>query len=75
VNSLTASDFDPLFIEDAQTVVDPAWPMTFVVHDILDGPLEHTSHEDEGQFLTNICNSIEESGIPTFGMPSIESQE
>jgi len=37
--------------------------------------LEHTSHKDEGQFLTNICNSIEESGIATFGMPSIESQE
>lgn len=88
VNSLTASDFDPVFIEDAQIVADPAWPITFVEHDMVDGPfedrftaayaldvLEHILPKDEGRFLTNICDSIEESGIAIFGMPSIESQE
>jgi SAM-dependent methyltransferase len=88
VGSLTALDFDPVFIADAQKTSDPQWPVTFVKHDMVEGPLpqrytaayaldvlEHIAPgAAEASFLTNICSSLEDSGVAVIGMPSIESQ-
>jgi 2-polyprenyl-3-methyl-5-hydroxy-6-metoxy-1,4-benzoquinol methylase len=38
VNNLTAIDFDPIFIEEAKKILNPKWPITFVVHDIVEKP-------------------------------------
>lgn len=88
VDSLTALDFDPIFIADAKKTSDPQWPVDFVQHDMLKGPLpqkytaayaldvlEHIAPGgDEACFLTNLCGSLEDSGVAVIGMPSIESQ-
>lgn len=88
VGSLTALDFDPTFIADAQKTSDPQWPVTFVKHDMVAGPLpqrytaayaldvlEHIAPgAAEASFLKNICSSLEDSGVAVIGMPSIESQ-
>jgi 2-polyprenyl-3-methyl-5-hydroxy-6-metoxy-1,4-benzoquinol methylase len=60
VGHVTAIDFDPVFIEDAQQRADKHWPMDLKVHDMLEGPmdgefdavysldvLEHIRHEQE----------------------------
>jgi SAM-dependent methyltransferase len=89
VGSLTASDFDPIFIADAKASSDSNWPINFLQHDMLKGPLpqrytaayaldvlEHIAPgEAEASFLSNICDSLEDSGVAIIGMPSIESQE
>ena len=36
---VTAVDFDPLFIDDAQQHIDARWPIEARVHDMLAGPL------------------------------------
>jgi len=88
VGSLTALDFDPIFIANAKATSDPQWPITFVQHDMLEGPLpqrytgayaldvlEHIAPGDaEALFLVNICASLEDSGVAIIGMPSLESQ-
>lgn len=87
VGSLTATDFDPVFIEDARAVADPAWPIEFIVHDMLQGAfsspfsaayaldvLEHISPADEERFLSNLRSSLTSDGVAVVGMPSLESQ-
>ena len=39
VERLTAVDFDPLFIEDARSRMNPEWPFECREHDILEGPV------------------------------------
>ena len=88
VASVTAVDFDPVFIEDIAARSDPLWPMVSFVHDMLDGPvpgrfdavfsldvLEHISPEQEDLFLKNVLRSLDYNGTAIFGMPSLESQE
>ena len=87
VGRLTAVDFDPLFVEDANRRMDPDWPFECRVHDMLEGPvpgpfdgvysldvLEHIRPEDERRFLENIARSHVEHGSLIVGMPSLESQ-
>lgn len=87
VESLTAIDLDPLFIEDIRSRADPDWPMQCAVHDMLAGPfsgtfeaiysldvLEHIPQESEDAFLRNTLQSLAPSGVAIIGMPSIESQ-
>lgn len=87
VGSMTAVDFDPVFIADAQARMDPTWPMECRVHDMLTGPvsgtfdgafavdvLEHISAEFEDRFVGNIVASLSPRGILIVGMPSIHSQ-
>ena len=87
VASLTAVDFDPVFIDDIAERSDPQWPMESFVHDMLQGPvpgrfdavfgldvLEHISPEQEHRFLENILCSLDSNGTAIFGMPSHESQ-
>lgn len=89
VGALTAVDFDPVFIADAERRASPKWPIELRVHDILSGPvapgsfdaaysldvMEHIRPEDEDAYLRNIHASLGPQGIFIAGMPSLESQE
>lgn len=85
--SVTAVDFDPLFIADVKERMDSHWPLEAKIHDMLSGPvegkfdaayaldvLEHMDPEVEHTFLSNIVASLSETGVAIFGMPSLESQ-
>lgn len=87
VGSVTAVDFDPVFIDDVKSRMDKAWPMECFVHDMLDGPvsgkynaifsldvLEHILPANEELFLINMLDSLDENGIVIVGMPTLESQ-
>jgi 2-polyprenyl-3-methyl-5-hydroxy-6-metoxy-1,4-benzoquinol methylase len=87
VKSVTAVDFDPVFIEDVERRKDPAWPLKCFQHDLLQGPvpgkfnaiysldvLEHIDPSDEDKFITNMLESLDSGGIMIVGMPSLESQ-
>jgi 2-polyprenyl-3-methyl-5-hydroxy-6-metoxy-1,4-benzoquinol methylase len=87
VEKLTATDFDPVFIEDVRQRMNPRWSFDVFVHDMLAGPvpgsydgifaldvLEHITPETEGAFLTNLVGSLAPHGVVVLGMPSLESQ-
>jgi 2-polyprenyl-3-methyl-5-hydroxy-6-metoxy-1,4-benzoquinol methylase len=88
VGSVTASDFDPLFIQDARERMESdGWACECRVHDILEGPLaedfdaaysldvfEHIVPEKEQLFVGNIARSLTKSGVAIFGSPSLQSQ-
>jgi len=87
VQRLTATDFDPLFVEDVKKRMNPHWSFDVFVHDILSGPvpgdfdaayaldvLEHIEPEKEGIFLKNLVGSLRAHGAVLLGMPSLESQ-
>jgi len=87
VKHVTAVDFDPVFVRDAQTRMDARWPFDCHVHDILESPvngafdgafamdvLEHIMPSSEHLFFTNIVGSLSPHGIAVIGMPSIQSQ-
>lgn len=89
VGALTAVDFDPVFIADIQTRMNPKWAFEARVHDILAEPvspggfngaysldvLEHIEPADEDKYLANIAASLTDHGVFIAGMPSLESQE
>src|SRR5882757_8753175 len=88
VKEVTVTDFDPLFIEDVTSRIDPKWPLAGAfVHDMLSGPvpgkydaayaldvLEHIDPAREDEFIRNFVSALTETGIAIIGMPSIESQ-
>lgn len=87
VAHVTATDFDPLFIENAKAVADPRWPVDFAVHDMMEGPysggfeaayaldvIEHIKPENELTFTANIVASLAPHGVLILGCPSIHSQ-
>lgn len=87
VEHVTATDFDPVFIEDAKSRFNPNWPMTLKVHDIIASPmaeqfdaaysldvLEHIQKNDEKAFIANIKASVKAGAPIIIGMPSLESQ-
>lgn len=87
VGTVTAVDFDPVFVRDAQSRMSPRWPFTCQVHDMLDGPvpgafdaaysmdvLEHISADKERTFIANIAASLSPGGVLIVGSPSIHSQ-
>ncbi|MBG04578.1 MAG: SAM-dependent methyltransferase [Rhodospirillaceae bacterium] len=87
VGTVTAIDFDPEFIQDAQNRLQAQWPLDLRVHDILSGPIqnnfdaaysidvmEHILPEHEERFVENVAASINPNGTAIFGMPSLESQ-
>jgi len=89
VGSVTASDFDPVFIDDARTRMSTeGWRCETVVHDILSGPVppggfeaaysldvfEHIVPEREDLFVRHIARSLVPSGVAVIGSPSIQSQ-
>jgi 2-polyprenyl-3-methyl-5-hydroxy-6-metoxy-1,4-benzoquinol methylase len=90
VEEMHAIDFDDVFIEEARKHLEPEWPVTLAVHDMLTGPycaggafdaafsldvIEHIPIESEDSFLRNICLSIKPGGAFVCGSPSLESQE
>lgn len=87
VAHVTAVDFDPLFIKDAQSRENNNWPITLCVHDMLLGPvpgvydavysldvLEHIQPADEHLFMENLLASIPPEAPVIIGIPSLESQ-
>lgn len=87
VKKVTAVDFDPVFIDDVQSRLDPGWPMECFVHDLLTGPvpgifdavysldvLEHIHPDNEKRFIANMINSLDDNGVIIAGVPSLESQ-
>jgi len=87
VGKVTATDFDPLFIEDIKERMNPHWPIEVFVHDMLKDRvpgqfdavyaldvLEHIPEKDEDRFIENTIASLSPAGIAIFGMPSLESQ-
>lgn len=87
VERLTITDFDPLFIEDARSNMEPPWAYDSRVHDILEGPvagefdaaysldvMEHIPQDKENTYLSNIKASLQPHGVLIIGMPSLESQ-
>jgi 2-polyprenyl-3-methyl-5-hydroxy-6-metoxy-1,4-benzoquinol methylase len=87
VEKLTATDFDPLFVEDTNARMGQRWAFECRTHDMLTGPfpsqfdgiyaldvLEHIQPTDEPVFLTNMVKSLLPHGTMIIGMPSLESQ-
>lgn len=87
VGSVHAIDIDPLFIQDANERMEPRWPFTCAVHDIVTAPvagqfdaaysldvLEHICPDKEHDFLRNTVKSLTPNGVLIVGMPSLESQ-
>lgn len=88
VKKLSATDFDPLFIEDVVQRMVPDWQFDVHVHDLLDGPitgdydavfaldvLEHIDPAKEHIFLTNSFAPLGPNGVGIIGIPSLESQD
>jgi 2-polyprenyl-3-methyl-5-hydroxy-6-metoxy-1,4-benzoquinol methylase len=88
VEKLTATDFDPLFIEDVKKRMNPRWKFDAFVHNMLEGPvkgsydgiyaldvLEHIEPDKEDIFLKNVVASLAPHGAVILGMPSLESQD
>ncbi len=84
---LTALDFDPAFIQNAQENMSERWPIEFKQHDILTSPyakkfdgvycldvMEHISPKKENVFIEHLLSSLKETGVLLVGMPSIQSQ-
>ena len=87
VESICATDFDPVFVSDVHDRMDTRWKFDCVVHDILDGPMqeqfdaayaldviEHIPVESEHQFMRNIAASLSDAGVLIIGCPSLQSQ-
>jgi 2-polyprenyl-3-methyl-5-hydroxy-6-metoxy-1,4-benzoquinol methylase len=88
VPSVTAIDFDAVFVREVAERADEHWKLDCRVHDILDGPLEtgafdgaysldvleHISKDKEQRFVSNIAQSLNARGVLIVGMPSIQSQ-
>lgn len=87
VGHLTAVDFDPVFIADAQARMDDHWRCDYRVHDLLDGPvagrfdaayaldvLEHIAPANERRFLDHLVASLVHDGVLILGTPSLQSQ-
>jgi 2-polyprenyl-3-methyl-5-hydroxy-6-metoxy-1,4-benzoquinol methylase len=87
VGSVTATDFDPVFVEDVKRRMDSAWPLECLVHDMVREPMdrtfdavyaidvfEHIPAADEDRFLRNIATSLKPHGVCILGTPSLESQ-
>ena len=87
VRKLTAVDFDPVFVNDANHRMDERWKFECRVHDMLEKPvegtfdgayaldvLEHIPKEQEHRFVGNIAASLSGQGVLILGSPSLQSQ-
>ena len=87
VGSITAIDFDPVFVSDARSRMDERWPFDCLVHDMLAGPvpgtfeaaysldvIEHIPAALEQTFLLNAVAPLVDDGVMIVGSPSIHSQ-
>jgi 16S rRNA A1518/A1519 N6-dimethyltransferase RsmA/KsgA/DIM1 with predicted DNA glycosylase/AP lyase activity len=67
VQSLTAIDFDPVFIKNAQEYISPRWPISLIQHDILTGPVQ--GQYDAAYFL-DVFEHISEDNESCFTQTS-----
>lgn len=87
VKRLTAVDFDPIFVADANRRMVPRWTFDCRVHDVSRGPvpglfdgvyaldvLEHIPQKSEDRFIESLCGSLGKHGTLLLGTPSLESQ-
>ena len=87
VKALTAVDFDPAFVEDANSRMSARWPFVCKQHDMLEGPvkgkfdaaysldvLEHIPQKKERLFVENMIAPVSANGVVIIGMPSLQSQ-
>ena len=87
VSHLTVSDFDPVYIQDAQSRMRDRWDYEAIVVDIMkqtppgryDGiysldMLEHIPFSAEDGVLRRLVSVLEPTGVLIIGMPSLESQ-
>lgn len=88
VGSVTAVDFDPVFVQDVHNRMEPEWNFECLNHDMLSGPvapgdydaaysmdvIEHIDPKDEDRFIGNIAGSLNADGVLVIGSPSIHSQ-
>jgi methyltransferase family protein len=87
VERVTATDFDPVFVDDAKRRMEERWKFDALVHDMVEKPLpgkfdgayaldviEHIPAAVEDRFVQNIAASLERHGILALGSPSIQSQ-
>lgn len=88
VGQISAVDFDPVLVGDAQDRMESRWIIEYQVHDILSGPvandgfdaayavdvIEHIPGDDERKFMSNISRSLNDHGVLVIGTPSIQSQ-
>ncbi|MEW6264289.1 MAG: class I SAM-dependent methyltransferase [Thermodesulfobacteriota bacterium] len=87
VGSLVATDFDPIFIQDAKNRMIDQHSFDCRVHDILAGPvpgefdgaysldvIEHVRPEKSQVFVSNIVSSLKPTGVLIIGTPSLASQ-
>lgn len=88
VDSLTAVDFDPVFVEDCRARMDKESPFECCVNDLCEAPmperydaaytldvLEHIDPKNEDDFIGNIHASLTAKGVLIVGTPTLESQE
>jgi 2-polyprenyl-3-methyl-5-hydroxy-6-metoxy-1,4-benzoquinol methylase len=87
VKTLSATDFDEVFVEDVKARMVERWRFHVFAHDLLIGPipgeydgvfaldvLEHIRQEDEHTFLKNALAPLTPHGVAIVGLPSLESQ-
>lgn len=87
VGKLTATDFDPVFVDDVRKRMDPKWRFDVAQHDLLAGPfpgtydaayaldvIEHIEPKDELRFTGNVAQSLTPHGTLILGCPSLQSQ-
>ncbi len=87
VESLVATDFDEIFVDDVKERMNSRWTFEVRQHDLLAGPfpgefdaayamdvIEHIVPSDEILFIKNIVKSLAPQGILILGSPSFESQ-
>jgi hypothetical protein len=89
VASVTASDFDPVFVEDARRrMLAEGWRCDTAIHDILTGPVppagfdaaysldvfEHIPPHQEDVYVRNLARCVTRAGVVIVGSPSLQSQ-
>jgi 2-polyprenyl-3-methyl-5-hydroxy-6-metoxy-1,4-benzoquinol methylase len=87
VKHLTATDFDPVFVEDVRQRMDARWKFDVAQHDLLAGPfpgkfdaayaldvIEHIQPKDEDTFIGNVVSALDPQGCLILGCPSLPSQ-
>jgi 2-polyprenyl-3-methyl-5-hydroxy-6-metoxy-1,4-benzoquinol methylase len=87
VKKLSATDFDPVFVEDVKARMVERWRFDVFTHDLLAGPiggrydavyaldvLEHIPAAHERTFLKNAFAPLTPHGVAIIGIPSLESQ-
>jgi 2-polyprenyl-3-methyl-5-hydroxy-6-metoxy-1,4-benzoquinol methylase len=87
VQRLTATDFDPVFVEDVLDRMSERWKFECLQHDLLAGlvpgsfdaayaldVIEHIDPAEGHVFIGNIVKSLSPEGVFILGSRSLESQ-